>query len=65
MVNKTAWIIKCDNCQKEYDIPGNAPARLEEVYGEKRLVLEFRPECPYCNTYNSRIAITRWTSIQK
>lgn len=57
MVNKGEWVIKCDNCQKEYDIPKDAPSRLEEVYGEKRLVLDYRPECPYCNTLNSRIAI--------
>ena len=57
MFNKGEWVIKCDNCQKEYDIPKDAPSRLEEVYGEKRLVLDYRPECPYCNTLNSRIAI--------
>ncbi len=59
MIYKDKWIIKCDNCQKEYNIPKDAPARLEEVYGEERLVLEFRPECPDCNTYNSRIATRR------
>ncbi|MGB9978313.1 hypothetical protein [Methanobacterium sp.] len=56
MIDKAAWFIKCDNCQKEYDIPKDAPVRLEQVYGEERLVLEFRPECPSCNMQNSRIA---------
>ncbi len=55
MANKKDWIIQCDNCGKEYDIPQDIKGKLEDMEGIKQLVLDTFPICPYCNTQNSRI----------
>jgi len=54
--NKNEWIIQCDNCGKEYDIPEKISTCLEDMEGTKQLVLETAPICPFCNTMNSRLA---------
>lgn len=54
--NKNQWVIMCDNCQKEYDIPDEIPTTIEDMEGTEQLVLETAPICPYCKTLNSRLA---------
>jgi len=56
MHEKNKWIIKCDSCGKEYDIPSNISTKLEDMEGHNQMVLEVSPECPYCKTMNSRLA---------
>lgn len=56
MVKKSNWIIKCDSCGKEYDIPKDISTRLEDMEGQDQMVLETSPECPNCKTLNSRLA---------
>ena len=56
MHEKNKWIIKCDSCGKEYDIPSNISTKLEDMEGQDQMVLEVPPECPYCKTMNSRLA---------
>ena len=57
MVDTSNWIIKCDNCGKEYDIPKDISTSLEDMEGQEQLVLSTSPKCPYCNTQNSRLAV--------
>ncbi len=54
--NKKRWVIQCDNCGKEYDIPEKISTNIEDMEGTEQLVLETAPMCPYCNTLNSRLA---------
>ena len=56
MVEKSKWIIKCDSCGNEYDIPQNIPTKIEDMEGKEQMVLENSPECPNCKTINSRLA---------
>ena len=56
MVEKSKWIIKCDSCEKEYDVPKNISTRLEDMEGQDQMVLETSPQCPYCKTIQSRLA---------
>ena len=56
MVIKNNWVIRCDNCGKEYEIQEDDNSRIEELGGEEKLILESNPQCPYCHTQNSRIA---------
>ncbi|MGZ7070130.1 MAG: hypothetical protein ACXVH2_08905 [Methanobacterium sp.] len=56
MVSKNNWVVKCDNCGKEYDVQEEKSSRIEEVRGEEKLILDNNPQCPYCHTQNSRIA---------
>lgn len=59
MVDTSNWVIQCDNCGKEYDIPKDIPTKMEDMEGIEQLVLEASPNCPYCHTINSRLAMCR------
>ncbi|WP_414468291.1 hypothetical protein [Methanobacterium sp. ACI-7] len=56
MVEESYWVIKCDSCGKEYDIPSNISTKIEDLGGHDQMVLETSPECPHCKTMNSRLA---------
>ncbi|MGZ7067577.1 MAG: hypothetical protein ACXVHW_03725 [Methanobacterium sp.] len=56
MVNENNWVVKCDNCGKEYNVQEDKSSRIEELRGEEKLILDNNPQCPYCHTQNSRIA---------
>lgn len=56
MVEKNEWVIKCDSCGKEYEIPSDISTKIEDMEGQDQMVLESPPQCPYCNTLNSRLA---------
>ena len=59
MVEKSKWIIKCDSCGKEYDIPKDISTKIEDMEGQDQMILEASPECPYCKTINSRLAMLK------
>lgn len=59
MVKKSIWIIRCDSCGKEYDIPQDISTKIEDMEGQEQMVLEVSPECPYCKTMNSRLAVLK------
>ena len=58
MTDISDWIIKCENCGRDYDIPEKIPFGFEIVDNREQLVLKASPKCPFCHTINSYFA--RW-----
>lgn len=58
MANSNDWIIKCENCGKDHDIPEEIPLNFDEINNREQLILKASPKCPFCHTINSNIP--RW-----
>lgn len=58
MANISDWIIKCENCGKDYDIPEEIPSNFDEINNREQLILKAPSKCPFCHTINSNIP--RW-----